>query len=77
MKRCATITEKAGFCECKKTVDSPQCKYTTQQEVEAVIADECWIYINQIFKYCNLKEGKTVIKMNNKPRIILLIQLYS
>jgi len=57
LKRCATITEKAGFCECKKTVDSPQCKYTTQQEVEAVIADECWIYINQIFKYCNLKEG--------------------
>ena len=76
-KRCATIYERAGGCECLKNPEKypDKCKdpYSmTAEDVRVFIPDECMFmgvgdFHLSIKTYCNLREGKTVIQMNDKP----------
>ena len=62
VKRCTTIFENAGGCDCFTFgLDHPFCKATTEQEVRALVPEECFILEGPISYYCELRIGKLVI----------------
>ena len=70
-KKCSTMFEKAGGCECINGLDSPRCKATTKEEVLAFIPDECLYKYHEVAYYCYLREGKSVNQTNDSPWITI------